>query len=79
MTLREYIAFTGYDTERFLADVEAFYACTDNDDFITHPTEDLDHYLDNQIHTIINRVYLDKGDPLEKRINTFEVTVYEGT
>lgn len=78
MTLREYIAFTGYDTEQFLADVETFYVWTDDDDY-TYPTEDLDHYLNNQIHTIINRVYLDKGDPLEKRINTFEVAVYEGT
>lgn len=43
----------------------------------TYPTENLDYYLDNQIHTIINRVYLDKGDPFSKRIDTFEVTVYE--
>lgn len=76
MTLREYIAFIGFDTEQFFADVEAFYVCTDNDD-LTFLTEDLDHYLDNQIHTLINRIYLDKGEPLEKRINTFEVTVYE--
>lgn len=75
MTLREYIAYLGYDTEQFFANVEAFYVWTGDDD-LTYPTEDLDHYLDNEIHTIISRVYLDKGDPLEKRISTFEVTVY---
>ena len=74
MTLREYITYLGYDTEQFFADVEAFYVW--NDDDLTYPTEDLDCYLDNEIHTIVNRFYLDKGDPLEKRINTFEVTVY---
>lgn len=77
MTLREYIAYLGYDTEQFFADVEAFYVWTDDD--FTYPTEDLEFYLDNEIHTIINRAYLDKGEPFSKRINTFEVTVYEGT
>lgn len=75
MTLREYIAYLGYDTEQFFADVETFYVCTDDDD-CTYPTEDLDYYLDNEISAIVNRVYLDKGDPFSKRINTFEVTVY---
>ena len=76
MTLREYIAYLGYDTEQFFADVETFYVWIDDDDEFTYPTEDLEFYLDNEIHTIINRVYLDKGDPFSKRINTFEVTVY---
>ena len=75
MTLREYIAFIGYDTEQFFADVEILYVQTNDD--CTYPTEGLDYYLDNQIHTIANRFYLNKGDPLEKRINTFEVTVYQ--
>lgn len=74
MTLREYIAYLGYDTEQFFADVEAFYVWTDDE--FTHPTEDLDYYLDNEISAIVNRVYLDKGDPFSKRINTFEVSVY---
>jgi hypothetical protein len=74
MTLREYIAYLGYDTEQFFADIETFYVWTDDD--FTYPTEDLEFYLDNEIHTIINRVYLDKDDPLEKRIDTFEVSVY---
>ena len=78
MTLREYIAYLWYDTEQFFADVEAFYIWTDDDEF-TYPADDPECYLDNEVNAIVNRVYLDKGDPLEKRINTFEVTVYEGT
>ena len=75
MTLREYITYLGYDAEQFFTDVEAFYVWTDDDDF-TYPTEDLECYLDNEISAIVNKAYLDKGDPFSKRINTFEVTVY---